>query len=216
MDDGQTTLISPPLDLSADDDPSLGYWRWYSNDEGAAPGADVFTVDVSDDGGETWVNVETVGPDGPETVGGWRYHRFSVLDLVAATADVRLRFVAADEGSGSVVEAAVDDVTRVDCADCLASPPGEVSGLRLSMVSDSVAELTWHILFGVDGYALYRGASPDASDLACLQSGIEGTSTQDDGALPEAGTAFFHVVAGQNCAGESPLGADRVPAVPCS
>jgi hypothetical protein len=215
VDDGRTTLLSPPLDLSGDDDPAVGYWRWYSNDKGAAPGADVFTVDVSDDDGESWVNVETVGPDGPETVGGWRYHRFAVTDFVEATADVRLRFIAADEDSGSVVEAGVDDVTRVDCADCLASAPAEVQGLRVRLVDSEVAEFSWSILFGVDGYGLYRGAAPDASDLSCLESGIPSTSTEDDGALPAPGGSFFHVVTASNCAGESPLGKGRVPAVPC-
>jgi hypothetical protein len=83
------------------------------------------------------------------------------------------------------------------------------------MVDETVAELSWDTLFGIDGYNLYRGSSPDASDLACLQSGIEQTSTQDDGALPHAGTSFFHVVAASNCAGESPLGKDRTAAVPC-
>jgi hypothetical protein len=83
------------------------------------------------------------------------------------------------------------------------------------MVDESVAELSWDMLFGIDGYDLYRGSSPDASDLACLESGIEETSTQDDGALPAAGTSFFHVVAATNCAGESPLGKDRTAAVPC-
>jgi hypothetical protein len=215
VDEGRTTLISPALDLSGRDDPALGYWRWYSNDKGSSPGADVFTVDVSNDGGGSWTNVETVGPTGPDTVGGWIYHSFRVADFVTPTADVRLRFIAADEDSGSIVEAAVDDVTVVDCADCLAERPDEVSSLSLRMVDETVAELTWDRLFDVGSYNLYRGESPDASDLDCLDSGITGTSVQDDGALPPTGGSFFHVVAGRNCAGESPLGKDRTPATPC-
>ena len=212
---GRTTLISPALDLSGEDDPSLGYWRWYSNDKGSSPGADVFTVDVSNDGGSSWTNVETVGPTGPDTVGGWIYHNFRVADFVTPSADVRLRFIAADEDNGSIVEAAVDDVTVVDCADCLAERPDEVSSLNLRMVDETVAELTWDRMFDADAYNLYRGESPDASDLDCFDTGIPGASVEDDGAVPPAGGSFFHVVAGRNCAGESPLGMDRTPATPC-
>ena len=38
--------------------------------EGDGPMQDVFVVQVSDDGGATWVNLETVGPSGPEVNGG--------------------------------------------------------------------------------------------------------------------------------------------------
>ncbi|RMF71438.1 MAG: hypothetical protein D6738_13885 [Acidobacteria bacterium] len=215
VDDGFTTLISPAIDLSAQGDPSLGYWRWFSNDKGSAPGEDVFRVEISDDGGVNWVPVETVGPTGPETVGGWLYHDFRVADFVTPTANVLLRFIAADEGSGSIVEAGVDDVTLVDCAVCGASVPPEVGGLRVAKAGGTVAELSWSFQFNVDEYELYRGESPDASDLACLQGGITGTSTQDDGALPSPGSAFFHVVTARNCAGESPAGEDRSVAQPC-
>ncbi len=215
VDGGRTTLISPALDLSGQGDPSLGYWRWYSNDKGSSPGEDVFTVEISNDGGATWVPVETVGPTGPGTTGGWLYHDLRVADFVTPTGDVRLRFIAADEGAGSIVEAAVDDVTLVDCAVCGASVPPEVRGLRLRKVGTTVAELSWDVLFGVASYDVYRGSSPDAGDLACLESGITATSTQDDGALPPAGGSFFHVVTGVNCAGESPLGQDRSATAPC-
>jgi len=75
-------------------------------------------VDISDDGGSTWTNVETVGPSGPEVVGGWIFHEFHVAAFVTPTDQVVVRFVAADLGSGSVVEAAIDDVlvTALTCA----------------------------------------------------------------------------------------------------
>ncbi|RMG43521.1 MAG: exo-alpha-sialidase [Acidobacteria bacterium] len=215
VDDGRTTLFSPVFDLSGMSDPTIGYWRWYSNDKGSSPGEDVFTVDVSNDGGATWVNVETVGPTGPDTVGGWIYHSFRVADFVTPTANVRLRFIAADEGAGSIVEAAVDDVTVIDCSACGAAVPSEGTGLMLSRSSGTVADLSWDPIPGADTYNVYRGSSPDATDLACFQNGIPTTSTQDDGALPPPGGSFFHVVTGRNCAGESPLGAGRTPVSAC-
>ena len=215
VDGGKTTLVSAPLDLSGMGDPTVGYWRWYSNDKGASPGEDVFLVDVSADGGVTWIEVERVGPTGPDTVGGWIYHSFRVSDFVTPGPDLRLRFVAADDGAGSIVEAAVDDVTVVDCAACSASLPDEARALRMAMVDATTAELSWALLPGAETYNVYRGQARDAGDLGCFRSGLSTPSTQDDGQLPPVGGSFFHVVTGRNCAGESPLGQGRVPIDPC-
>ncbi len=110
VDNGKTTLLSPMLDALGSDNVLVSYWRWYSNDKGGAPDEDVFTIDISDDNGSTWTNVEVVGPDGPEAGGGWFEHSFLVSDFVTPTNQIRLRFIASDLGSASLVEAAVDDV----------------------------------------------------------------------------------------------------------
>jgi len=128
VDGGATTLITPALDLTTLSDPTISYWRWYSNDTGNAPNQDIFVIDISDDDGATWVNVETVGPSGPETSGGWFYHEFRVADFVALTGTVRVRFIASDDGAGSIVEAAVDDFQVVDTG-CPSVPcPGDLDG----------------------------------------------------------------------------------------
>ncbi|MFG0319688.1 MAG: choice-of-anchor B family protein, partial [Planctomycetota bacterium JB042] len=116
VDGGRTTLTSSVIDLSGGD-AVISYWRWYSNVGGGDPGNDVFTVDVTNNG-SSWQNVEVVGPTGNDSVGGWRFHEFRVSDFVPPTATVQVRFVAADENSGSIVEAAIDDfeVARYDCA----------------------------------------------------------------------------------------------------
>ena len=120
VDGGVTTLLSPVMDLSGLSDPTVSYWRWYSNSAGASPNADTFTVDISDDGGSSWTTVEVVGPTGNQVNGGWIQHQFQAANLVSLTSQVRLRFIASDLGSGSIVEAAVDDlrVVDVDCATC--------------------------------------------------------------------------------------------------
>ena len=120
VDGGKTTLISPVIDL-AGDDATVSYWRWYSNDTSASPNADIFEVEVTSDG-SSWTNVETVGPAGEEASGGWYYHSFVVSDFVAPSATVQVRFIASDEGDGSLVEAAVDDfeVFRFSCVVCQA------------------------------------------------------------------------------------------------
>jgi hypothetical protein len=127
VDGGKTTLKSPMLDLAAYTDITVTYWRWYSNDTGASPNADVFTVDITNDGGASWVNVEVVGPTGSEAGGGWYRHTFDVADLITPTAQVQLRFVAADEGDGSLIEAAIDDFVVVAFECELQYLPGDMN-----------------------------------------------------------------------------------------
>jgi murein tripeptide amidase MpaA len=133
IDNGKTTLFSPVLDLSdtGDDAVQIRYWRWYSNTAGAAPNEDIFQIDISDDGGATWTNVETVGPGGAETSGGWFQHSFDPASLINLTDSVQMRFIASDEGSGSLVEAAIDGFvvrsTGCDDAPCPADTTGDGS-----------------------------------------------------------------------------------------
>ncbi len=109
VDGGATTLLTPLFDLTSSIHPVIGYWRWLSNQTAAGPGKDPLVVELSADGGATWVEVETVGPDGPEASGGWYYHELDPLALATPSAEIQLRFVASDTGDGSVVEAAIDD-----------------------------------------------------------------------------------------------------------
>lgn len=108
VDGGNTTLNTPAFDLTSIANPVFSYWRWYSNNAGGTPGADIFEVEISNGG--AWVNVETVGPTGPGTTGGWVNHRFLVSDFVTPNATVMLRFRVGDLGGGSIVEAAIDDL----------------------------------------------------------------------------------------------------------
>lgn len=109
VDDGTTILTSPAFDLSAGD-AKIHYARWYSNDYGNAPHSDVFEVYISNNNGANWTLVETVGPV-EQASGGWYEQTFWVSDIITPTFQMRLRFEASDLGEGSVVEAAVDDVT---------------------------------------------------------------------------------------------------------
>ncbi len=129
VDDGGTTLMSPVIDLP-EGDAIIGYWRWYSNGTGATPFTDILTADVSNDGGASWVNVETVGPAGDGTGGGWVHHSFRVGDFVQPTANIRLRFVASDLAEPSLIEAAIDDMTVVDLSCTLDALTMTPSGSR--------------------------------------------------------------------------------------
>lgn len=119
VDAGHTTLVSPTIDLSDYTDPVFSYWRWYANAPagGANPSSDWFQVDVSDDGGNSWVSLEnTLTQDI-----SWRRNVFRVADYVDLTENFQMRFIASDslrpgtnlEG-GSLVEAALDDIVLYD------------------------------------------------------------------------------------------------------
>ncbi|MBL6755903.1 MAG: hypothetical protein ISQ11_05805 [Planctomycetes bacterium] len=122
VDGGITTLLSPVFDASGLNSVEVSYWRWYSNTTGASPNADIFEVEVSADGGATWVDVETVGPTGAGTDGGWIQASFELASIVTPTSSMQLRFIASDLGNGSIVEAAIDDIEIVGLGSSIPDP----------------------------------------------------------------------------------------------
>jgi serine protease AprX len=129
VDDGSTILTSPDLDAS-NPAAAISYYRWYSNTEGDNPMADIFVVEVSDDGGNTWVELEVVGPGGSEVSGGWFHKEFLIADIagIANSEQFRIRFTASDLDGGSVVEAGVDgvEISYFNCDEL--GIPGDVNG----------------------------------------------------------------------------------------
>lgn len=119
VDGGATTLITPIIDMSSLNDPIVSYYRWYSNDQGGSANADVFRIEISNNGGSSWNLVEQVGPSGAGTSGGWIQHSFEVGSVSSATSQMQMRFIASDLGTGSIVEAAIDDfeVKDISCGD---------------------------------------------------------------------------------------------------
>ena len=104
VDGGKTTLLTPVFDLSDAIGATISYWRWYSNSWGNSPDLDYWNVDVTSGGG-TWVSLENT----LTTEASWTNHTFTLTDYVELTGETQVRFVASDEGDGSLVEAGVDD-----------------------------------------------------------------------------------------------------------
>jgi hypothetical protein len=129
VDGGNTVLTSEVFDLSAMQDPKLTYARWYHNTFGDSPAADIFVVEITDNG-STWVNLETVGPAGAEVSGGWFERSFFLKDVISLTSTVQVRFNASDLGAGSVVEAAIDALRIDDVDECplVGGPCGDFDG----------------------------------------------------------------------------------------
>ncbi len=109
VDGGPTHLISPTLDLSDGRDYSIGYDRWFTNDD---RDVDRLTVAVSNNNGTSWTTVESLGH-----FGGWVSHSFRVADFVAPTATVKVRFSAVDNPNDSVTESGIDGF-KVNATDC--------------------------------------------------------------------------------------------------
>lgn len=111
VDGSSTLLTSPRLDASGPLS-LLAYSRWYYNSPANQNGTDTMLVEVSGDDGSTWSLLETVGPTGAETHGGWIAKQFSVPANVA-TDRFRVRFTARDASPDTTVEAGVDAVRLV-------------------------------------------------------------------------------------------------------
>ncbi|MEY4118797.1 MAG: hypothetical protein RLZZ116_2125 [Planctomycetota bacterium] len=126
VDGGATTLTSPTMDATGGE-AYLSYYRWYSNQQGGAPNADVFRVQISNNNGASWTALETVGPAGAEVNGGWISKEFRIADVIPPTNQMRVRFIAEDLATGSLIEAAIDEV-RVRVVECTPTIPGDLDG----------------------------------------------------------------------------------------
>lgn len=171
VDGGTTSLVSNQIDLSGTESASISYARWYSNSTGASPNADVFEVFVSDDDGQNYVLVETVGPAGAGTSGGWIETGFNVGDFVNLTSAIRVKFVASDLGAGSIVEAGIDDVRILGvscsadtCPADLAEPFGvlDLADVQVFVTAftsgDTIADLNDDGIFDLADLQVFIGA----------------------------------------------------------
>ena len=112
VDGGKTSLLSPNFDLSSYDEVVMTFWRWYTNNIGDNGNNDIWLVQASTDGGESWIDIENTSTSNAS----WIKSRFILSDYINLTNNVQFKFIAedifynGDAGSGgSLVEAAIDD-----------------------------------------------------------------------------------------------------------
>jgi choice-of-anchor B domain-containing protein len=131
VDGGETILTSPSFALADAQDPHVAYWKWYAAGVVSNPTVDPWTVRVSTNGGGTWVNLENTS----QSTNAWVLVDIPLRSFVIPTNLTRFQFTARDTGSGSVIEAALDDFMIYDVpAQPTTAPvaaPGARDGLEL-------------------------------------------------------------------------------------
>ncbi len=177
VDDGVVYLVSPAIDLTGAVGAEVSYARWFFNRDLGEDIEDGLTVDVSDDDGGSWVNVETL--DGNTSEAMWVLRRVPVGGFVGLTGTFRVRFGVSDGTvDGDLIEALIDEVqvgVPVMVACCMtdgncsvlelvecqnvggAFVPGIVDCMQLPCVAVPAAS-TWGLL-GLGGLLLLAGRS---------------------------------------------------------
>jgi choice-of-anchor B domain-containing protein len=100
VDGGPTRLTSPRIDLSAPGQYRLRFAAWFYNDD---RDADRLTVEISNDDGAGWSPVANLTHNGQ-----WTRYTYVINDLIAPSAQMRVRFSTFDNPNNSLTEAAVD------------------------------------------------------------------------------------------------------------
>lgn len=106
--DGVTTLTSPALNATGMAMPTIGFWFWFftsTNDPD-----DYLDVSVSNNNGTSWTFARRITGAHDH----WQEEAIRIADYLPPTNQVKVRFVASEHGSYSVVEAAIDDLTLYD------------------------------------------------------------------------------------------------------
>jgi len=112
VDGGATAFRSSSYDLSGAILPVVEYSLWLSNDTGGGPGNDPLQLQVSPNGGVTWIPLDATRRSDRL----WRTRQVRLTDSSLPTAGVRFRFVVADAGLPPFVEAAIDEFRVISLA----------------------------------------------------------------------------------------------------
>jgi len=203
IDNGVVILLSPLFDLSGVDNAEVSYYRWFALNSPGTDVGDFFKADVSEDGGQSWVNMETLGTDDPAPL--WIQRRFALGQFIALTDEVQFRFQAADgTGQGSVVEAALDEF-KIDRFQCDSTPAcfdePTFAGLGSAAPGGSCAEidLAWqsassNCLDAEISYNVYRDTSPGFTPgpANLVVQGLAGLGMTDS--LLDPGQTYYYIV----------------------
>ena len=122
VDGGTTSLTTPSMDATQISDPVLGFYLWYSNNLGGAPGLDSMPILLSNNAGTTWTQVDLV----TASPGSWTSKQIRIASFMTPTNAMRLRFQARDLDTGSLIEAGVDDL-RIFGFNCTAPRPADIN-----------------------------------------------------------------------------------------
>ncbi len=148
VDDGTTILTSPIYDISDGGEFSFDYW--YSDIPTGEVNGDQWAVEGSFNGGATWIPLRSstiVSSD-------WRSDTILVGTEIAATDQMRFRFLVDDSGTQNVIEAGLDNIqiARFVCEDIETCIP--------DMNSDGVLDF-----FDISAFLIAFGNSDPVADF---------------------------------------------------
>ncbi len=149
VDGGQTILTSPVFDFSTGGTVSYAYWM---NDETNTIGAeDFFRVEVSIDDGSNWAIARNYSPTTT-----WRTDTIDIGAEFGNTSQLRIRFLAADNSPGNVLECAADAIT-FESFGCSQTPdcPADTNGDGALSPADFTA---WVAAFNANSAACDQNA----------------------------------------------------------
>ncbi|HEV8198625.1 MAG TPA: fibronectin type III domain-containing protein [Candidatus Polarisedimenticolia bacterium] len=222
VDSGETITTSPIIDLTGAVAARLSYKRWWA-DSSLTDTGDSLIVEVSGNGGSSWVAAETVGPDARNL--GWQPVEVRLESLVPMTSTFRIRVRARDTNLDTIVEAGIDDV-EVDEVQCDLTPvcttAPTFAGLASATPGASCAEtdLAWsaastHCQNASIQYSVYRSTSAGFTPAAQnrVASGVATTGFHDT--LLQPGTNYHYIVrADDSRSGEDANTVDRNATAP--
>lgn len=226
IDGGETIAQSPIIDLSGVTSARLSYKRWWG-DSSLTDTSDGLIVEVSSNGGSSWVTAESLLPAVRNL--GWQPVDIRIESLVPLTSTFRMRARARDGTSGgdTIVEAAIDDV-RVEAVVCDLTPPCFVApsfaGLTSASPGASCAEtdLLWPLAStncqnAQISYSVFRSATPGFTPAPAnrIAQGLAGTSFHDTLLQPDA-TYYYVARADDSRSGQDGNLVQRSVAAPTS
>ena len=210
VDNGCTTMLSPTMDLSGASRAFVNFQRWFFQYSAAMD--DEFRISVSDDGGDSWVDIDMM----METANYWTHIIVELTDLIDMSDQVVFRFQACDLGVPGTVEAALDDfsvetlttvTTAVGDEDGQApvrvafglaqnhpNPFNPMTTISFTLARDEQVELA---VYGVDGG---RIATLLSEQLPAGAHQLSWDGKNDRGQQVASGTYFYRLQAGRDVA----------------
>jgi len=122
VDNGDTVLTSPIVDLSGG--AQIDYAYWLNDTSGGELNNDALVVEVSFNGGGSWTEMRRY----ETAAGAWRNDTIQISDAMGTT-NGRVRFTVSDFDPQNVVEAGIDafGVSRVVCNDAPPACPADLA-----------------------------------------------------------------------------------------
>ena len=178
VDNGNVTLVSPVMDLSAYIDPYVNYTRWFHCFHGPYVPDDTLRIEMGN--GIEVVQIDVVGSEHPDSV-DWVQKSIRISDFLAVTSSMQIFFKTSDyEPQGNITEAAIDHFFIAE-----SSILGNVEGsMQWSIFPNPVIDKLnieglsgnhEYSIFGMNGVIVNRGTfdqNKTELDISDLNEGI--------------------------------------------